>query len=52
LKSGNLNMIYPIVATSYIWVAFFSQWFLKEAFPVWKWGGIFMIIMGIIIITR
>ncbi|HRZ85173.1 MAG TPA: EamA family transporter [Candidatus Paceibacterota bacterium] len=52
LKYGNLSVLYPIIATSYIWVGLFSVLFLKESFPMFKWVGIFLIIAGVVIITR
>lgn len=52
LKYGNLSILYPIIATSYIWVAVFSKTFLGEAFPPFKWMGILLIIAGVGIVTR
>jgi undecaprenyl phosphate-alpha-L-ara4N flippase subunit ArnE len=52
LKQGNLSILYPIIATSYIWVAIFSTIFLQEAFPIYKWLGVFLIIGGVIVIVR
>lgn len=52
LKSAPLSIAYPIIATSYIWVSLLAAAFLGEPFPVYKWSGVFLIIAGIIIITR
>lgn len=52
LKSAPLSIAYPIIATSYIWVSLLAAVFLGEPFPIYKWFGIFLIISGIIIITR
>ena len=52
LKQGNLSILYPLIATSYIWVSIFSFFILKEPFPVIKWLGIGLIIAGIIFVTR
>jgi multidrug transporter EmrE-like cation transporter len=52
LKQGNLSVLYPVIATSYIWVSIFSFFILKEPFPVIKWLGIGLIIAGIIMITQ
>ena len=52
LKFGNLSILYPIIATSYIWVTLFSITFLGESFPAFKWAGILLIISGVGIITR
>lgn len=52
LRQANLSILYPIIATSYIWVSLFSMIFLKEAFPAFKWIGIAMILIAVWIITR
>jgi uncharacterized membrane protein len=52
LKEGNLSILYPIIATSYMWVALFSKIFLKEAFPTYKWIGIIILLFSIWIITK
>jgi len=52
LRQSNLSVLYPVVATSYIWVALFSKFFLHEEFGVFKWFGIFFIILGVFIIVR
>jgi len=52
LKYQNLSILYPVVATSYIWVTILSTWFLHETFPAIKWLGIALIITGILIIVR
>ena len=52
LKYGNLSILYPIIATSYIWVSLFSVFILKEVFPLYKWIGILLIILAVGIITK
>lgn len=52
LRYGNLSILYPIIATSYIWVTIFSTVFLKEAFPPYKWIGVLLIIGAVWIITN
>ncbi|MGM5488838.1 MAG: EamA family transporter [Nanobdellota archaeon] len=52
LKHGNLSLLYPVIATSYIWVAVFSTVFLNESFPPLKWVGILLIIVGVGVISR
>ncbi len=52
LKFSNLSIVYPIIATSYIWVTLFSIFYLGESFPAYKWLGIIMILAGVAIITR
>jgi drug/metabolite transporter (DMT)-like permease len=52
LKRGNLSVLYPVIATSYIWVTLFSVFILKEPFPVIRWLGVGLIIAGIILVTQ
>jgi len=51
LRKGNLNVLYPITSVSYIWVSLLSVRFLKEKMNYLKWGGISLIILGVIAIT-
>ena len=51
LKQNNLSILYPIIASSYIWVTIFSIIFLGEPFVLYKWLGILLIIGGITIIS-
>jgi len=52
LKHGNLSLLYPLIATSYIWVSLFSTIILGEPFPLVKWFGVGIIIFGIFLIMR
>ena len=52
LKHGNLSILYPILATSYIWVALLSVRFLDEPFSAAQWGGVLLIVGGISLIVR
>lgn len=52
LKQGNLSILYPLIATSYIWVALLSFFFLKEAVSLLNVAGIGMIIAGIVLIVQ
>lgn len=52
LKYGDVSLLYPIIATSYIWVTIFATLILNEEFPGIKWIGIILIITGIYVITK
>ena len=52
LKYGSLSVLYPVIATSYIWVAIFSNKVLGEQLSLPKWGGITLILFGIALIMR
>lgn len=47
LKKGELSFVFPILATSYIWVSLFSFYFLNEGFSFLKIFGIVFILLGI-----
>jgi len=47
-RGGEVSVLYPIIATSYIWVSFISIIFLGELMNIFKWVGVIAIIMGII----
>lgn len=50
LKGGDLSVLYPFVALSYIWVSLLSVKFLGEKMNWFKWLGITLIIGGVILI--
>ncbi|MBI2658500.1 hypothetical protein HYX05_00140 [Candidatus Woesearchaeota archaeon] len=47
-RGGEVSVLYPIIATSYVWVSFLSIRFLGETMNLMKWIGIISIIAGII----
>ena len=49
-RGGEVSVLYPIIATSYIWVSFLSVKFLGEAMNIFKLSGVMGIITGIILI--
>ena len=49
-RGGEVSVLYPIIATSYIWVSLLSVKFLGEVMNKFKWMGISAIIMGIALI--
>ena len=49
-RGGEVSVLYPIIATSYIWVSFLSVFFLKEAMNNFRWIGIITIMAGIVLI--
>ena len=46
-KGGELSVLYPLVATIYIWTLIFSIAFLKEKMNIYKWLGILLIVLGV-----
>ena len=51
LNKENLSILYPIVATSYIWTLLFSKIFLKEPVGLTSWAGVFLILLGVTLIA-
>ena len=49
-RGGEVSVLYPIIATSYIWVSFLSMFFLGEIMNTFKWIGVITIIGGIALI--
>jgi drug/metabolite transporter (DMT)-like permease len=49
-KGGEVTVLYPIIATSFAWVAIFSWILFGESLNLLKIGGIFLIIAGITIL--
>ena len=50
LKGGELTVLYPLIATSYIWATILAKKILKEDINIYKWIGVTLIIVGVIFI--
>jgi uncharacterized membrane protein len=47
-KKGELSVLYPIIATSYIWVSLVSPWlFPADSMSILKWVGVTIILFGV-----
>ncbi len=51
LRLGDLSLLYPVAALSYVWIAFLSVKYLGEKMTAAKWAGIFLIITGVTLIS-
>lgn len=48
LRSGELSVLYPIIATGFIWISIFSPLFFPtDAMNIWKWSGVILIILSV-----
>jgi drug/metabolite transporter (DMT)-like permease len=47
LKYGELSVLYPVIALSFIWVNIMSAKILHEPIVMLKWAGICFIILGV-----
>ncbi len=52
LREGELSMLYPIIALSYVWVTILSYFLLKESPNVFKNVGIVTIVIGVAVLGR
>lgn len=51
LKNGEVTVLYPVIATSYIWVTLFSWSLFGEVITFLKLMGIVCIVFGIMLIS-
>ncbi|MEK6849885.1 MAG: EamA family transporter [Nanoarchaeota archaeon] len=49
-KGGEVSGLYPVVSTSFVWVALSAHFFLGEQVHPLRWAGIAIIIVGILMI--
>ncbi len=47
LRGGDLSVLYPIIATGYVWVALMSWLFYDDPVGIWGWLGIALILLGV-----
>jgi multidrug transporter EmrE-like cation transporter len=52
LKDGELSMLYPIIALTYVWVTLLSYTLLPEKPNVYKNVGIATIVIGVAVLGR
>jgi drug/metabolite transporter (DMT)-like permease len=51
ISRGELTVLYPMVALSYLWTIVWARIFFKEPFTAAKVGGLAMIIVGVALIN-
>lgn len=52
LRDGELSMLYPIIAMTYVWVNLLSMYFFHEQMNLWKATGIALVIGGVALLGR
>jgi len=50
LRYGEVSVLFPIIATSYIWVSLGGKYFFNEPIGIIKWIGISVVILGVSIL--
>jgi len=51
LRFGELSVLTPISALTYIWACLFSVRILKERMTQRKWLGVSLIVVGVVLVT-
>ncbi|PIN68781.1 hypothetical protein COV93_08155 [Candidatus Woesearchaeota archaeon CG11_big_fil_rev_8_21_14_0_20_43_8] len=51
LRGGEVSVLYPLFATSYVWVTIIAKYFLDETIGVWRWLGVGTLVIGVIFIS-
>ena len=52
LRYGELSVLYPIIALTYVWVSVLSVGFLGESINVFKFLGLVFIVLGVAVLGR
>jgi multidrug transporter EmrE-like cation transporter len=52
LRDGELSLLYPIIALTYVWVNLLSMYFFHEHMNPWKAVGIALVIGGVALMGR
>jgi drug/metabolite transporter (DMT)-like permease len=52
LRDGELSMLYPIIALTYVWVNLLSMYFFHEHLNLWKTVGIALVIGGVALLGK
>ena len=51
LKHGDVSVLYPILATSYIWVTLLSKVIFNDTFTTFKIIGIVTVLSGVVLLS-
>ena len=51
LKHGDVSVLYPILATSYIWVTLLSKFIFNDSFTTFKTVGIITVVVGVVMLS-
>ena len=50
LRYGELSMLYPVIALTYVWVAMLSLFFFNESVNIFKAVGLVLIVSGVCVL--
>ncbi len=51
MRHGELSVLYPMVSLGYIWTLLWARIFFKEPFTKSKFGGIGLILLGLVFLA-
>lgn len=52
LRDGELSLIYPVIALTYVWVTILSMFVFHEPMNIFKAGGIAAVVAGVAVLGR
>ena len=52
LRDGELSILYPIIALTYVWVTVLSVFFFHESLNVLKLAGVIVVVAGVAVLGR
>jgi len=52
LRDGDLSILYPIIALTYVWVTILSVIFFHESLNIFKVSGIAVVVAGVAVLGR
>lgn len=52
LRNGELSILYPVIALTYVWVMALSVMIFKESMNVFKAFGVALIVIGVAVLGR
>jgi drug/metabolite transporter (DMT)-like permease len=52
LSRASLSFAYPFAALTYVLIVLFDRFWLGESVPALRWGGVALIIAGIVLVSR
>ena len=52
LRYGELSVLYPIIALTYVWVSMLSVFLLGETMNPYKIAGLIVIVLGVTVLGR
>jgi len=52
LRDGELSILYPVIALTYVWVTLLSLHFFRERLNLYKLAGVTVVVAGVAILGR